>query len=118
MFDQPTERFSRRHFLISGAAIAGALVVGWALLPPRQRLEGSALMPIRAGDVKINGWVMIGADNRVSVVLAKSEMGQGVMTALLTLVAEELDMPLTSIRVVQAPLDKIYGKLSASWEYR
>ena len=109
MFDQPSERFSRRHFLISGAAIAGALVVGWALLPPRQRLEGLALMPIRAGDVKINGWVMIGADNRVSVVLAKSEMGQGVMTALPTLVAEELDVPLTSIRVVQAPLDKIYG---------
>ena len=109
MFDQPSERLDRRHFLIGGAALAGTLVVGWALLPPRQRLDGSTLPPMRHGDVKLNGWVMIGKDSRVIVVLAKSEMGQGVMTALPTLVAEELDVPLSTIRLVQAPLDKIYG---------
>ena len=64
---------------------------------------------MRKGDVKLNGWVMIGTDNRVTVVLAKNEMGQGIMTALPTLVAEEMDVPLTSLRLVQAPLDKIYG---------
>ena len=109
MFDQPSGQFNRRHFLIGGAALAGSLVVGWALMPPRQRLDTSALPPMRHGDVKLNGWVMVGKDNRVTVVLAKSEMGQGIMTALPTLVAEEMDVPLTSIRLVQAPLDKIYG---------
>jgi isoquinoline 1-oxidoreductase beta subunit len=109
MFDQPSGQFNRRHFLIGGAALAGSLVVGWALMPPRQRLESSALPRMRKGDVKLNGWVMIGTDNRVTVVLAKNEMGQGIMTALPTLVAEEMDVPLTSLRLVQAPLDKIYG---------
>jgi hypothetical protein len=42
MFDQPSGQFNRRHFLIGGAALAGSLVVGWALLPPRQRLDTSA----------------------------------------------------------------------------
>ena len=109
MFDSSSQEFNRRHFLMGGAALAGALVVGWGFLPPRQRLEASVPLPAREGDVVLNGWVMVGADNLVSVMLAKSEMGQGVMTALPTLVAEELDVPLAAVRVVQAPIDKIYG---------
>ena len=101
--------FNRRHFLLGGAALAGALVVGWGFLPPRQRLDTDSPLPGREGDVALNGWVMIGADNQVSVMLAKSEMGQGVMTALPALVAEELDVPMSMLRVVAAPLDKIYG---------
>ncbi len=99
----------RRHFLLGGAALAGALVVGWGFLPPRQRLEGGEPLPAREGDIALNGWVMVGADNKVSVMLARNEMGQGVMTALPALVAEELDVPLSQLRVVAAPLDKIYG---------
>lgn len=66
-------------------------------------------LPGREGDIALNGWVMVGADNQVSVMLAKNEMGQGVMTALATLVAEEIDVPLSMVRVVAAPIDTIYG---------
>ena len=109
MFDSSPEQFNRRHFLLGGAAVAGALVVGWGMLPPRQRLDAGVPLPQREGDVALNGWVMVGADNTIGVMLAKSEMGQGVMTALPMLVAEELDVPLAAVRVVQAPIDKIYG---------
>lgn len=109
MFESASGSFNRRHFLLGGAAFAGALVVGWGFLAPRQRLDASMPLPAREGDLPLNGWVMIGADNQVSVMLAKAEMGQGVMTALPALVAEELDVPLSMVRVVAAPLDKIYG---------
>lgn len=109
MFEPVSSSTHRRHFLLGGAAVAGALLVGWGFLPPRQRLEGDTALPGRETDVALNGWVMVGNDNLVSVMLAKNEMGQGVMTALAVLVAEEIDVPLSMVRVVAAPIDKIYG---------
>ncbi len=109
MFEPVSRSFKRRHFLLGSAAVAGALVVGWGFLPPRQRLEADIDLPGREGDIALNGWVMVGADNQVSVMLAKNEMGQGVMTALAMLVAEDMDVPLAMVRVVAAPMDKIYG---------
>ena len=105
-------RFSRRRFLFSALAGAGALVVGWGALPPRQRLRASHPLPVHEDAVPLNGWVALAPDGTVSVVMARSEMGQGVHTALPMLVAEEMDVPLSAVRLVQAPLDKIYGNVA------
>ena len=91
---------------------AGALVLGWGVLPPRQRLNGSAPLPVRDGAVALNGWLAIRPDGRVMLAMPRSEMGQGVHTALAMLVAEELDVPLASITLMQAPVDKIFGNLA------
>ncbi len=109
MFEPVSRSFKRRHFLLGGAAAAGALIVGWAFLPPRQRLETDTPLPGHEKDTALNGWVMVGADNQISVMLAKNEMGQGVMTALAMLVAEEIDVPMSMVRVVSAPMARIYG---------
>ncbi len=103
---------NRRRFLLAGLAASGALTVGWGLLPPRQRLHTASPLPVRDGAVALNGWVAIAPDGTVSVVVPKSEMGQGVNTALPMLVAEELDVPLAQVRIAQAPIDKIYGNLA------
>jgi isoquinoline 1-oxidoreductase beta subunit len=103
---------SRRHFILGGLGITGALVVGWGLMPPRQRLHGRAALNLGEGSSALNGWVTIGVDGSVGVVVAKSEMGQGVTTALPMLVAEELDVPMSAVRLLQAPIDKIYGDTS------
>ena len=107
----------RRAWLLSAAGGAGALVVGWCLLPARSRL-GSAAKPWPASGepdltgVVFNGWIKIRADGGVVLAMPRSEMGQGVHTALPMLVAEELDVPLSMVRVVQAPLDKIFGNIA------
>ena len=103
---------SRRHFILGGLGLTGALVVGWGLMPPRQRLHGRAALNPKEGSSVLNGWVTIGTDGSIGVVVAKSEMGQGVTTALPMLVAEELDVPMSAVRVLQAPIDKIYGDTS------
>ncbi|HWJ93632.1 MAG TPA: molybdopterin cofactor-binding domain-containing protein, partial [Telluria sp.] len=81
-------------------------------MPPRQRLHPSMPLPLPEGAVALNGWVAVGADGSVTVVVPRSEMGQGVHTALPMLVAEELDVPLASVRITQAPIDKIYANLA------
>ncbi len=81
-------------------------------MPPRQRLHGSAALRAGEGSAALNGWVTIGTDGSIGVVVAKSEMGQGVTTALPMLVAEELDVPMSAVRLLEAPIDKIYGDTS------
>ena len=107
---------SRRRFLLGGLGLGvagvGALVLGWGVLPPRQRLNGSAPLPVADGAVALNGWLAIQADGSVLLAMPRSEMGQGVHTALPMLVAEELDVPLASVKLIQAPMDKIFGNVA------
>ena len=101
-----------RRVVLGTLAAAGALVVGWGVLPPRQRLTGSAPLPSPAGQKAFNGWVRIGTDNRVTVMVPKSEMGQGVTTALAMLLADELDADWAQVHTEHPPLDNIYNNIA------
>ena len=105
-------KLSRRRFLLGGLAAGGVLVVGCGLLPPRQRLRTAQPLPVSNGAVALNGWVAIGPDGSVAVVVPRSEMGQGVHTALPMLLAEELDVPLSMVSIMQAPIDKIFSNVA------
>ncbi|HEX7644965.1 MAG TPA: molybdopterin cofactor-binding domain-containing protein [Burkholderiaceae bacterium] len=109
--NQPKKK-SRRRFILGGLGLTGALIVGWGVAPPRQRLNGSHPLPVEAGEIALNGWIKLAADGSVTVAMARAEMGQGVHTALPMLVAEELDVPLAKVKIMQAPIDKIYGNVS------
>ena len=100
---------TRRRFILGTTAAAGALVVGWSFMPPRQRLTGSQALPAAAGQSALNGWLKVGADGSVVVQVPKSEMGQGVHTALAMVLADELDADWASVRVEHPPLDAIYN---------
>ncbi|MBA3591232.1 molybdopterin cofactor-binding domain-containing protein, partial [Methylibium sp.] len=102
----------RRTLLLSGAAIGGGLVVGWGVLPPRSRLGSRELLSQGEGGVALNGWIRIEPDGGVQLAMHKSEMGQGVHTALATLVAEEMDIGLDRIRLFDAGSDAIYGNVA------
>ena len=114
------KKFSRRRFLLGGLAMAGAMVVGWGVMPPRQRLRGKAALPLENGAVALNGWIAIAPDGSVQLAMPRAEMGQGVHTALAMLVAEELDVSLDAVKLIQAPLDKIYSNLEVirdNWHF-
>lgn len=103
----------RRTLLLSGLGAAGALIVGWGVLPPRGRLGTPDLLPPAEGEIGLNGWIKIAADGQVLLAMNRSEMGQGVHTALAMLVAEELDVPLAKVRLIQAGHDALYGNVAS-----
>ena len=102
----------RRTWLLSALGATGALVVGWGVMPARSRLGSPELLLKTQGDVALNGWIKIAADGAVVLAMPRSEMGQGVHTALAMLVAEELDVPLDRVRLEQAGSDSIYGNVA------
>ncbi len=102
----------RRRFLIAGAAVGGGLLLGWGLSRPRRLLGDPAVLPVSGDEVALNAWLKIDAEGTVTVAVPRAEMGQGVYTALPMLVAEELGADWGQVRVVQAPIDKIYGNVT------
>jgi isoquinoline 1-oxidoreductase beta subunit len=93
---------SRRTFLKSSAAVGGGLVIGISI-------PGKFNDAFAAGDpAALNAWVRIAPDNTVTVLCARSEMGQGVVMALPTLVAEELEVDLSKVKVEFAPPGEVY----------
>jgi isoquinoline 1-oxidoreductase beta subunit len=105
---------NRRSFLVAGTLAAGGFLVGCASAS-RQQLRGDP-WTLKDGQVALNGWIKLAPDNTVTVVLAKSEMGQGVHTALMMLVAEELDADWPQLRTEYATIDKLYGNVAAMSE--
>jgi isoquinoline 1-oxidoreductase beta subunit len=78
-----TDRLSRRSLLVSAAASGGALLLGFALP------QSGVAVPAESS-TEINAWIVIGPDDSVIVRVSRAEMGQGILTALPMLVAEEL----------------------------
>src|SRR5262245_40792185 len=92
---------TRRQFLAtSGAAAGGALLIGFHLPVGAAAHMGGGAAP--------NSWVRIASDNTITILCARSEMGQGVWTGLPTLVAEELNVDMSKIRVEMAPAGEPY----------
>src|SRR6201981_4086055 len=92
--------FSRREFLRTSAAGGAALVVGFRL-SGRAR-AGQATEQEKKTPNPFDAWVRITPDNRVTLILGKSEMGQGIMTALPMILAEELCVDWKQVKVQQA----------------
>jgi isoquinoline 1-oxidoreductase subunit beta len=101
--------FSRREFLKSAAATAGAFVLGAHISSPKAAGTQEA---VPQGIFDPNVFLKIGADNSVTVISKHFEMGQGVTTGLATLVAEELGADWSTIRFEFAPnTPKLYNNL-------
>lgn len=99
-----TPQISRREFLGTSVAASGALMIGFVL--PGCATSGPSA-PV-AQTLLPNSWVRVGADNSVTILCARSEMGQGVFTSMPMLIAEELNVDLAKVRVEMAPAGEPY----------
>src|SRR5207253_4027925 len=101
-----TIQMERREFLKFSVAASGGLLIG-LYLPGASKF---AVAEERAANVFMpNAFLRIGTDERVTVIVNHSEMGQGVYTALPMLIAEELDADWNKVRVESAPADAAYN---------
>jgi len=112
---------NRRDFLKTGTAGGVALIIGFRLSP--SALADQAQDQEKKPPNPFDAWVRITPDNRVTLILGKSEMGQGIMTALPMILAEELCVDWKQVKVEQAPTNpKVYdhgtggsGSVAGSW---
>jgi isoquinoline 1-oxidoreductase subunit beta len=111
---QNSGALDRRSFLVQAAAIGGGFLLGVA--PPL------ASGPLHADDGlhELTCWVLIAADNTVTIRAARSEMGQGALTGLAMLIAEELECDWDKVRAEFVSPDanlsrnRAWGDLSTS----
>lgn len=93
---------SRRDFLKTSAIATSGLMLGFAL-------PGTKTEALAAGTVYTpNAWVHIADDNTITLISARSEMGQGVYTSMPMLIAEELNVDINRIKVDIAPPNAVY----------
>jgi isoquinoline 1-oxidoreductase beta subunit len=95
----------RRDFLKISVAASGGLLIGFQF-PGMSRLASAQAS---ASNFMPNAFVRIGTDERITVIVNHSEMGQGVYTSLPMLLADELDADWTKVGYESAPVDPKYN---------
>jgi len=89
--------FNRREF----TAGLGALVVAFSLDPKvAHGQEPSRLPGSLQNNRRLDGWIRINADGTATIFTGKVELGQGILTSLAQIAAEELDLPLTRLKMI------------------
>ncbi|HCL06135.1 MAG TPA: isoquinoline 1-oxidoreductase [Chitinophagaceae bacterium] len=94
---------SRRNFLRVSMIAGGGMLVGFSTLgnDEKQELDGTPFSP--------NAYIKISPDGTITMMSPNPEIGQGVKTSLVMLIAEEMNVDWQKIRVETAPLDAKYG---------
>lgn len=101
----------RRGFLIAGGIAGGGLLVGiGGLSYMNGKIRKYSGYGMGEGE-SLNAYVRIAGDNTITLAVARAEMGQGVYTALPMLIAEELEVEMSSIKVVHPQAEGPYANL-------
>jgi isoquinoline 1-oxidoreductase subunit beta len=116
-----TLTLDRREFLKTGTVAGAGLLIGFHLTPGSA--QDSAQKQEKKTPNPFDAWVHVSPDNRVTLILQKSEMGQGIMTAVPMILAEELCVDWKTVTVEQAPTNpEIYnhgtggsGSVASCW---
>src|SRR5215467_1410040 len=102
------DHLTRRQLLFAGAAVGGGFLLGWqrdaraGVLVAATKAMPSAFVP--------NGFIRVGTDGRVTLIMCQVEMGQGTYTSMSMLLAEELEVGLDQVQFEHAPPDeKLYA---------
>ena len=101
-------KLNRRKFLLVSAVAGGGVLIGYAATrPSRHRRANDSL----ASDNErfVTSWIRLQPDNRITVYVPHSEMGQGIHTALGQMAADELDAAWKLVDIEQAPATDLFA---------
>src|SRR5262245_26307546 len=105
---------SRRFFLTTAVAAGGGLLIGhWLDFD----VPGAPAAIPAAGEVPLNAWIRISSDDLVTLISSQSEMGQGAMTTLPAVLAEELDADWSRVKIEFSPTAPPYRNPRINWQF-
>jgi isoquinoline 1-oxidoreductase beta subunit len=113
-------RVPRRLFLTSSLAAGGGLLLGYSLSPGRFNQLASAASPKHssaASDIPLNAWIRITPNDVVTLISSQSEMGQGIMTTLPAVLAEELGADWSRVKVEFSTVAPAYRNPRINWQF-
>ncbi len=99
------KNLGRRTFVFGSAAVVGGFALGYYAY--KKPYKNPLLEDLEEGEKSLNPYVIVNKDG-VTVIAPRAEMGQGVMTTLAALVAEELDVSMEQIKVIHGPASRAY----------
>lgn len=94
------KKMDRREFIKISSTAGSGLILGFYL---PNKLQGKSL---ESKIFQPNAWINVQPDNYVKIMVGKSEMGQGVITSLPMIIAEEMDLDWSKVIVEKAPADR------------
>ncbi|MFT4815097.1 MAG: isoquinoline 1-oxidoreductase beta subunit [Pseudohongiellaceae bacterium] len=95
-------KISRRRFLLSTAVVGGGVLIGYSALKPSKHRRANAEL-VTGEERYVTSFIKIEPNNKITIYVPHSEMGQGVHTSLPMMAADELDAAWEDISVEQAP---------------
>lgn len=105
---------SRRNFLATSAKAGAALIVGCFL---NGRIGVVDLLAAERAETSLNAWVRVGSDDSVTIVVSQAEMGQGIMTTLPSVLAEELGADWDRVQLEMSPTAQAYRNPRLQWQF-
>ncbi len=101
-------KINRRRFLLGTTVVGGGLLIVYATTRPSKHFVANDTLA-ENGQSFLTTWLRIDPDNTVTVLVPHSEMGQGVLTSLPMMAADELDADWDLVRVEQAPATDLFA---------
>ncbi len=119
-----TSALTRRHFILTSATAAGGFMIGIGAAPDAAYAAAVVAQPWNDDNAyaanEIDAWIAIDPDDSILIRYQRSEMGQGSMTALPMIIAEELQCDWSKVRIEYASPNrnhrenKIYGAMNSN----
>ena len=101
-------KISRRRFILTGAVVGGGVLIGYSALKPSKHRRANTELA-QEGEHYVTSFLKIEPDNKVTIYVPHSEMGQGVHTSLPMMAADELDASWELVNVEQAPAIDLFA---------
>ena len=114
-----SEKVSRRFFVSASIAAGGGLLIGYSLSWSSLIADvfAASTQGKSGSDIPLNAWIRISPNNEVTLISSQSEMGQGIMTTLPAVLAEELGADWKRVKIEFSTVAPAYRNPRINWQF-
>ncbi len=116
-----SQKVSRRFFLSASVGAGGGLLIGYSLPSSAPIIDvvraASQEKVSTSSDIPLNAWIRISPSNEVTLISSQSEMGQGIMTTLPAVLAEELGADWSRVKIEFSTVARAYRNPRINWQF-